>query len=143
MRFLALPKVAGDMYSDPIADLLTRIRNGYQAFKFEVRAPYSRTKEAILEVLSERNFIESYKIEGEGAKKTLVTVLKYGSNRKPAIETVNRISKPGLRVYKKSHELGDILGGFGVAIVSTSQGMMTAREAKKKNLGGEVLAEVW
>lgn len=129
--------------TDPIADLITRIRNGYQAFKFEVRVPYSRTKEAILAVLKKHKFIENYKIEKSGAKKILVIALKYGPNRKPAIEKINRISKPGLRVYKKAQELPRVLGGFGIAIVSTSQGILTVSEAKKKNLGGEIMVEVW
>lgn len=140
-----LPRVVGEiMLTDPIADLLTRIRNGYKAGKFEVKVPFSKPKQAVLEVLKKHKFIESFRVEEEKApKKTLRVLLKYKPNHKAAIEVIRRVSKPGLRIYKKAKDLPRVLGGYGIAVISTSAGVMTAEEARKKNLGGEAIAEVW
>ena len=121
--------------TDPIADMLTRIRNGYQAKKTTVDvAPYSKVKAEIAKIL---------KNEGDGIEKKLVVTLKYGANDEKVIKGIKRISKPGLRVYAKGDQLPKVLNGLGVAIISTSEGMMTDREARKKHVGGEVIAYVW
>ncbi len=137
------------MWSDPIADMLTRIRNAYRASKIEVAMPYSKLKEAIAHVLQKNKFIGEIKVTEKDKKKTLSCYLLY-KNGKPAdsagkapIEHIKRISKAGQRVYKKASEIRPILNGYGVSIVSTNKGIMAGMEAKKKNLGGEVIAEVW
>lgn len=128
--------------TDPIADMLTRVRNG-QAVGFEtVRMPSSRIKTAIAKVLAEEGYIDRYEVEElEGNKRELVVWLRYFEGR-PVIEELRRISRPGLRVYKSKDELPNVLGGLGVAIVSTSQGVMTGRAARDKGQGGEVLCIV-
>lgn len=132
--------------TDPIADLLTRIRNGNQAYHDDVSAPYSQLKEGVLALLKQEGYITDYKVvepaEGEVGKSLHVT-LKYGPQRERSIAGIRRISKPGLRVYAKSTNLPKVLGGLGVAIISTSQGLLTDRQATTKGVGGEVLAYVW
>lgn len=127
--------------TDPIADLLTRIRNGQKARKVAVAMPSSTKKVAICEVLKSEGFIEDFAVEAEGNKAELSVSLKYFEGQ-PVIERIKRVSRPGLRVYKSSDELPKVLGGLGVAIVSTSQGVMTDRQARANNQGGEVLCLV-
>jgi small subunit ribosomal protein S8 len=132
--------------TDPIADMLTRLRNANQAYHESTSMPYSKIKQGIADILQQEGYISSYKVEepNEGAVgKTLVVDLKFGPSRERSIAGVRRISKPGLRVYAKSTNLPKVLGGLGVAIISTSQGLLTDRQAKNKGVGGEVLAYVW
>ncbi|TWD79494.1 SSU ribosomal protein S8P [Kribbella amoyensis] len=132
--------------TDPIADMLTRLRNANQAYHESTSMPYSKIKQGIADILQQEGYISSYKVEEpkEGAVgKTLVVDLKFGPTRERSIAGVRRISKPGLRVYAKSTNLPKVLGGLGVAIISTSQGLLTDRQAKTKGVGGEVLAYVW
>ncbi len=132
--------------TDPIADMLTRLRNANQAYHESTQMPYSKIKQGIADILQQEGYISSYKVEEpkEGAVgKTLVVDLKFGPTRERSIAGVRRISKPGLRVYAKSTNLPKVLGGLGVAIISTSQGLLTDRQAKNKGVGGEVLAYVW
>jgi small subunit ribosomal protein S8 len=129
--------------TDPIADMLTRIRNANSAYHEEVEMPYSRIKEQIAKILEEEGYISGYEvIKGESFSK-LKIYLKYGPNKEHVINGIKRISKPGARIYSKNSELPRVLGGIGIAIISTSQGVLTDREARKKNLGGEVIAYVW
>lgn len=132
--------------TDPIADMLTRLRNANQAYHDSVSMPYSKLKAAVAEVLQQEGFITSWQVEDpaeDAVGKTLLISLKYGRSRERSIAGVRRISKPGLRVYAKSTGLPSVLGGLGVAIISTSQGLLTDRQAKQKGVGGEVLAYVW
>ena len=136
--------------TDPIADMLTRLRNANQAYHDTVNMPYSKLKSGVAEILQQEGYITSWKVEdnvdangGPAVGKTLVVTLKYGRNRERSIAGVRRISKPGLRVYAKSTGLPKVLGGLGVAIISTSQGLLTDRQANQKGVGGEVLAYVW
>ena len=127
--------------SDPIADFLTRIRNGQLSGKPEVAIPASRIKLALAKVLKDEGYIEDFAIDGEAAKPTVKVRLKYYQGS-PVIERIERVSRPGLRVYKAKDELPKILGGMGVAIISTSQGVMTDRQARAAGHGGEVLCIV-
>jgi small subunit ribosomal protein S8 len=132
--------------TDPIADMLTRLRNGNQAYHDQVALPYSKLKANIAEILKSEGYISSWSVEDppEGAVgRKLIVELKYGQNRERSLAGVRRVSKPGLRVYAKAPELPRVLGGLGVAIVSTSQGLLTDRQARKRGVGGEVLAFVW
>jgi small subunit ribosomal protein S8 len=132
--------------TDPIADMLTRLRNANQAFHDAVTMPHSKIKEGVAEILQQEGYISSFVVEdpAEGkVQKTLTITLKYGRNRERSMAGVRRISKPGLRVYAKSTGLPKVLGGLGIAIISTSQGLLTDRQANKKGVGGEVLAYVW
>ena len=127
--------------TDPIADFLTRIRNGQLAGKAEVAAPASRLKLALAKVLKEEGYIEDFAVAAEGKKPTVTVRLKYYQGR-PVIERLERVSRPGLRVYKAKDDLPKVLGGMGVAIISTSRGLMTDREARAAGHGGEVLCIV-
>ena len=129
--------------TDPIADMLTRIRNATQLSKDKVDVPASNVKEAIAELLSEEGFIKGYKRREDNAQGSLELFLKYGDNDEQVITGLKRISKPGLRVYADKNELPKVLGGLGVAVISTSQGVMTDKEARKNGIGGEVLCYVW
>ncbi len=129
--------------SDPIADLLTRIRNASQAQKKYTIAPYSKLKEQILKILQAKGFIGNYKLSKEGSKSYIKISLKYDENRKPIIQRIARNSTPGQRKYVKASEIPTVLGGIGINIVSTSQGLMDGNEAKKKNVGGELLCYAW
>jgi small subunit ribosomal protein S8 len=132
--------------TDPIADMLTRLRNANQAYHDDVRMPYSKLKSGVAEILQQEGYITSWKVEEpteDTVGKTLVMTLKYGPTRERSIAGVRRISKPGLRVYAKATSMPSVLGGLGVAIISTSQGLLTDRQAKQKRVGGEVLAYVW
>jgi len=125
---------------------LTRLRNANQAYHESTAMPYSKIKQGIADILQQEGYIASYKVEEpkEGAVgKTLIVDLKFGPSRERSIAGVRRISKPGLRVYAKSTNLPKVLGGLGVAIISTSQGLLTDKQAKNKGVGGEVLAYVW
>ncbi len=132
--------------TDPIADMLTRVRNGSQAFHDEVAMPHSKVKEGVAQILKQEGYITDFAVrepvEGEVGKSLHVT-LKYGPQRERSIAGIRRISKPGLRVYAKSTNLPKVLGGLGVAIISTSQGLLTDKQAASKGVGGEVLAYVW
>ncbi|NIS90735.1 MAG: 30S ribosomal protein S8 [Woeseiaceae bacterium] len=127
--------------TDPIADMLTRIRNGQKARMVSVSMPASKAKEAVAKVLKEEGYITDYSSDGEGANKTLNVELKYFDGV-PVIEKIQRASRPGLRVYRGKEELPKVLGGLGVAIVSTSAGVMSDRQAREKGIGGEVLCIV-
>lgn len=128
--------------TDPIADMLTRIRNALQQKHESVSMPASKEKQAIAKILKDEGFITDYSVEGD-VKKTLTITLKYAGDNKRVISGLRRISKPGLRVYAKVDNLPRVLNGLGIAIISTSNGMMTDRDAKKNHLGGEVIAYVW
>ena len=127
--------------TDPIADMLTRIRNGQKARKVSVSMPASTAKIAVANVLKDEGYITDYSTDGEGAKKSLNVELKYFEGS-PVIESIQRASKPGLRIYRSKDELPKVLGGLGVAIVSTSAGVMSDRQAREKGIGGEVLCIV-
>jgi small subunit ribosomal protein S8 len=127
--------------TDPIADMLTRIRNGQTARKVSVAMPASKAKEAVANVLKDEGYIAGFTTAGEGAEATLTIELKYFDGA-PVIETIQRASKPGLRVYRGKDELPKVLGGLGVAIVSTSAGVMSDRQAREKGIGGEVICVV-
>jgi small subunit ribosomal protein S8 len=136
--------------TDPIADMLTRLRNANQAYHDSVAMPYSKIKAGVAEILKQEGYITSFEVKdnvdanGEPAVgKTLTITLKYGRTRERSIAGVRRISKPGLRVYAKHTGLPRGLGGLGIAIISTSQGLLTDRQANQKGVGGEVLAYVW
>ena len=132
--------------TDPIADMLTRLRNANQAYHDRVSMPFSKIKANIAEVLKAEGYISAWTTEEpeEGVVgKRLVVELKYGQNRERSLAGIKRVSKPGLRVYAKHTGLPKVLGGLGVAIISTSQGLLTDRQANKKGVGGEVLAYVW
>ena len=129
--------------TDPVADLLTRLRNANSAFHETVSLPSSKLKSHIAEILQREGFIESWKVEDARVGQTLTIDLKYGPDRQRSIVGIKRVSKPGLRVYAKSTEIPQVFGGLGVAILSTSSGLLTDREAEKKGVGGEVLAYVW
>ena len=131
------------MVTDPIADMLTRIRNANQMRYNEVVVPSSNVKERIVEILKSEGYITDYKIEKGQVQDNIVITLKYGKNKERVISGLKRISKPGLRVYAKAEEIPNVLNGLGISIVSTSKGIMTGKEARKENLGGEVLAYVW
>jgi len=124
--------------TDPIADMLTRIRNGQKARKVSVSMPASKSKEAIASVLKDEGYIVDYKVDGDAAEKQLTIELKYFKGA-PVIEKIQRTSRPGLRIYRGKEELPKVLGGLGVAIVSTSAGVMSDRQAREKGIGGEVL----
>ncbi len=127
--------------TDPIADMLTRIRNGQGARKVSVSMPASKSKEAVAKVLQDEGYITGFATDGEGASKELTVELKYFEGV-PVIEKIQRASKPGLRVYRGKDELPKVLGGLGVAIVSTSAGVMSDRQAREKGIGGEVICVV-
>jgi small subunit ribosomal protein S8 len=129
--------------SDPVADLLTRIRNANLAYKDDLVAPVSKLSQAVLTILDREGYIEGFDREGEGVQAAFKIRLKYGRGRQRTITGLKRVSTPGRRVYVGRDELPRVMGGLGVAIVSTSQGVMTDRDASRKGIGGEVLAHVW
>ena len=129
--------------SDPIADMLTRIRNANVMRYTEVEVPASNIKKEIANILKEEGYIVDYKILEDSVQDKMMLTLKYGENKERVITGLKRISKPGLRVYAKSNEVPKVLNGLGIAIISTSRGIMTDRTARKENLGGEVLAYIW
>ena len=129
--------------TDPIADMLTRIRNASAARHREVTLPSSKVKREIARILAEEGFIESYETKPDGVQEALTVRLRYGEGRTPVVSGIKRISKPGLRVYARKTEIPRVLGGLGLAILSTSHGVMTGSQARKLNLGGEVVCYVW
>ena len=129
--------------TDPIADMLTRVRNANSAYHDSVRMPHSKIKTHIAEILQQEGYIAGWSTEDGEKGRVLVIELKYGPNRERSIAGVRRVSKPGLRVYAKAGNLPKVLGGLGVAIISTSSGLLTDRQANKKGVGGEVLAYVY
>ena len=129
--------------TDPIADMLTRIRNANQMRYKEVLIPTSRLKFDIAKILKEEGYIQSYKIEKGEVQDNLILALKYGQKKERVITGLKRISKPGLRVYAKVEDIPTVLNGLGIAIISTSKGLMTNKKARKEGLGGEVLAYIW
>jgi small subunit ribosomal protein S8 len=129
--------------TDPIADMLTRIRNANQMRYKEVEVPASKLKIEIARILKEEGFIVDYKIKNDKIQDSIILVLKYGQNKERVITGLKRISKPGLRVYVKAEEVPKVLSGLGIAIISTSKGIMTDKQARKEKLGGEVLAYIW
>jgi small subunit ribosomal protein S8 len=131
------------MITDPIADMLTRIRNGARARKERVEIPGSRLKTQIAELLKKEGFIRDYTVKSDGARTTLVVQLKYTPDGEPVIRHIERVSKPGRRIYAPVEELRPIKRGLGTAIVSTSQGLLPDRECRKRRVGGEVICIVW
>jgi small subunit ribosomal protein S8 len=129
--------------TDKIADMLTRIRNANSMGYTDVTVPASKMKIEIARILKEEGFIKDYKVVGEGAQKNIELTLKYGNKKERVITGLKRISKPGLKVYVKYDEIPKVLNGLGIAIISTSKGIMTDKEARKQNVGGEVLAYIW
>ena len=129
--------------TDPVADFLTRLRNANNAHHESLSLPSSKLKETIAQILKSEGYIADYKVEDARVGKTLSITMKYGKNNETSIAGIKRVSKPGLRVYAKSTELPRVLGGLGIAILSTSSGLLTDRQASKKGVGGEVLAYVW
>lgn len=129
--------------TDPIADMLTRLRNANTAHHDTVTMPFSKLKSHIAEILQQEGYISGWTVEDAPVGKNLTITLKYGASRERALSGVRRVSKPGLRVYAKSTNLPRVLGGLGVAILSTSSGLLTDRQAQEKGVGGEVLAFVW
>jgi small subunit ribosomal protein S8 len=129
--------------TDPVADFLTRIRNANSAFHETLSLPYSKLKGNIAQILKAEGYIADFQVTDAEVGKTLTVDLKFGPNRERSIAGIKRVSKPGLRVYAKSTELPRVLGGLGIAILSTSSGLLTDRQAAKKGVGGEVLAYVW
>jgi small subunit ribosomal protein S8 len=131
------------MITDPIADMLTRIRNGARARRERVEIPGSRLKTQIAELLKKEGFIRDYTVKSDGARTTLVVQLKYTPDGEPVIRHIERVSKPGRRIYAPVEELRPIKRGLGTAIVSTSQGLLPDRECRKRRIGGEVICIVW
>ena len=129
--------------TDPIADMLTRIRNANQNRAKTVSMPSSKIKEEIAKILKDEGFIEEFSIEENDVQNTLTLTLKYGQKKERVITGLKRVSKPGLRVYSKAEELPRVLNGLGIAIISTPKGIMTDKDARKENVGGEVIAYIW
>jgi small subunit ribosomal protein S8 len=129
--------------SDPLADMLTRLRNAVMVKFDSVKMPKSNVKVSIAKVLKDEGFISGYHVTDEGVQGTLILDLKYGSNKEPVIVGIKRISKPGLRKYAKVNDISQVLNGLGIAIISTSNGIVTDKIARANNTGGEILCEVW
>ena len=129
--------------TDPIADLLTRIRNASAAKHDSVEIPASNIKKAIVQILVDEGYVKSYTVAEDGKQGMIKVVLKYGEGKTPVIKGLRRVSKPGLRIYSNAENMPKVIKGLGVAIVSTSKGVMTDRQARKENIGGEVLAFIW
>ena len=129
--------------TDPIADLLTRIRNASSAKHDTVEIPASNMKKSICQILVDEGFIKSFTVADDGKQGVITVALKYGANKTPVIQGLKRVSKPGLRIYSNVEDMPKVMRGLGVAIISTSKGVMTDRQARKENVGGEVLAFIW
>ena len=129
--------------TDPIADMLTRIRNAGAARHATVEVPASSMKKAIAQIMLDEGYIKAFEIVGNGTQGTIKITLKYNANKEKAISGLRRVSKPGLRIYSGAADMPKVMNGLGIAIVSTSKGIMTDRQARKENIGGEVLAFVW
>jgi small subunit ribosomal protein S8 len=131
------------MLSDPVSDMLTRIRNANQALHEKVSMPTSKFKEEIARILAAEGYIDGYEVLGTGPRRTLEVKLRYGASRKRVIEGLKRVSTPGRRVYAAAADLPRVQGGLGVVVISTSQGLLPDREARRRQLGGEIVCEVW
>lgn len=131
------------MITDPIADMLTRVRNAIRARHPKVDVPASKLKTEIARILKEEGYISNYKVAEEGARKTIKIYLKYGSDSAPVISAIERVSRPGCRVYVGQTEIPRVLGGLGINILTTARGVMTGRDAHKEHVGGEILCRVW
>jgi len=133
------------MMTDPIADMLTRLRNANTAFHDDVRMPSSKLKEALARILEREGYINGYNVDDDPKRpgKRLTIAMKYTNDRQRTISGLRRVSRPGLRVYTKADSVPRVLGGMGISILSTNQGLMTDREARQRNVGGEVLCQVW
>ncbi len=131
------------MHTDPIADMLTRIRNANTALHPQVSMPSSKLKEEIAKILAAEGYVDSYKVEDANVGRKLTVTLRYSNDRDRVLQGIRRISMPGNRVYKGAQDLERVRGGIGVSIVSTSEGLLTDREARRRNVGGEILCEVW
>jgi small subunit ribosomal protein S8 len=129
--------------TDPIADLLTRIRNSYMAFHETLSVPHSRSREAVVKILEEEGYLDSYSVEEGRPFKSISITLKYVGDREPAIKKLRRLSKPGRRVYVRKSEIPMVLGGLGINILSTSKGVLTGKKAQEEGVGGELLCEVY
>ncbi|OGG18867.1 30S ribosomal protein S8 [Candidatus Gottesmanbacteria bacterium RIFCSPHIGHO2_01_FULL_47_48] len=129
------------MVNDPISDLLSQIKNGYQAKKAEVSLPWSKSRETIAKVMAAEGYVASCEVVANGHKQLLIK-LRY-SDKQPAITEIKRVSRPSLRVYVNKNNLPKVLGGLGISIISTPMGIMTGKEAKKKQVGGEVICKIW
>jgi small subunit ribosomal protein S8 len=129
--------------TDPIADLLTRVRNASQARHSTVDVPFSKVKLAIVKILEQEGFVSGFDIKEQANAKSLRIGLKYDAQRRPVVNGLRRVSKPGLRVYAGMHDIPRVLGGAGTVVVSTNRGIMTGREARRRHLGGELIAEIW
>jgi small subunit ribosomal protein S8 len=129
--------------TDPIADMLTRVRNAAQARHATVDVPFSKVKLAITKILEQEGYISGFEVVDEERRKLLRLQLKYDSQRRPVVNGLRRVSRPGLRVYAGMHDIPRVLGGIGTVVVSTNRGIMTGREARRRHLGGELIAEVW
>lgn len=129
--------------TDPIADMLSRIRNAASAAHSDVEIPASKIKESIAKILVDEGYADGYEVVQNGSHPSINIRLRYSEEREPAIEGIRRVSRPGRRVYRGAQELPRVLGGLGVAIISTSQGVMTDKQARRSRVGGEVLAYVW
>jgi small subunit ribosomal protein S8 len=129
--------------TDPIADLLTRVRNASQARHTSVDVPYSNIKLAIAKILEQEGYVAGHEVRQDGNRKYLRLQLKYDEERRPVVSGLRRVSRPGLRVYAGMHDIPRVLGGMGTVVVSTNRGIMTGREARRRHLGGELLAEIW
>jgi len=131
------------MHTDPIADMLTRIRNANLALHPQVSMPSSKLKEEVAKILAAEGYVDSYKVEDARVGQKLTVTLRYSNDRDRVLQGIRRVSMPGHRVYKGAQDLERVRGGIGVSIVSTSEGLLTDREARRRNVGGEVLCEVW
>jgi small subunit ribosomal protein S8 len=131
------------MMTDPIADMLTRIRNAVNVGHERVTMPASRLRVGVARILAAEGYIDRFELSTEGSKSTLILLLRYGARRTPAISGLKRISRPGHRIYREADSLPRVQGGLGVAVVSTSQGLLPDREARRRRLGGEIVCEVW
>jgi small subunit ribosomal protein S8 len=129
--------------TDPIADMLTRLRNASQAKHATCEIPYSNVKLALTKILEQEGYIAGFEVRENGLRKTLNVRLKYDAERRPVVSGLRRVSRPGLRVYAGMHDIPRILGGVGTVVVSTNRGIMTGREARRRHLGGELIAEIW
>lgn len=129
--------------TDPVADMLTAIRNAQAVKKETVEVPFSNLKYAIAEILAKHGFVKKIEKEGRKVKRVMSIALKYNSDKSPKISGLKRISKPGQRIYKNFKSLKPVYSGFGIAVISTSKGLMTDKEARKQKLGGEVICEIW
>lgn len=129
--------------TDPIADMLTRVRNALQARHASVDIPFSKMKLAIAKILEQEGYIGAFDINEQGNRKTLRLQLKYDDRKKPVVNGLRRLSKPGLRVYAGMHDIPRVRGGLGTVVISTNRGIMTGQEARRRHLGGELIAEIW